>query len=119
SSGIAALEVLRICGRSTAGISLRIEKGLPLAGGQGGSAASAVAAAVAVDALFGKTLTTEELINAALVAESRLSGRHADNVIPALIGGIVLIRSLEDMDFIRLAVPDQLRVVLVHPGYRV
>ena len=119
ASGIAATEVLRICGRSDVGISLRVEKGLPLAGGQGGSAASAVAAAVAVDTLLGKTLTIDELIGAALVAESAVSGHHADNVIPALIGGIVLIRSLDDMDFVRLAVPEPLRIVLVHPGYRV
>lgn len=119
AAGIAAAEVLRVCGQSDVGLSLRIEKGLPLAGGQGGSAASAVAAAVAVDALFGKTLTTEELIHAALVAETKVSGRHADNVIPALVGGIVLIRSLEEMDFLQLPVPEALRIVLVHPGYRV
>jgi homoserine kinase len=119
AAGIAALEILRICGRKDVGISLRLEKGLPLAGGQGGSAASAVAAAVAVDALLGLTLTTEELIGAALAAESKVSGRHADNVIPSLIGGIVLIRSLEQMDFVRLSVPPQLRIVLVHPDYRV
>src|SRR5258708_33282904 len=119
ASGIAATEVLRICGRSDVGISLPVETGLTLAGGQGGSAASAVAAAVAVDTLMGKTLTTEELIAAALAAEFKVSGHHADNVIPALVGGIILIRSVEDMDYIRLAVPEQLRIVLVHPGYRV
>lgn len=119
AAGIAAMEVLRICGRERTGISLRLEKGLPLSGGQGGSAASAVAAAVAVDALLGKTLTTKELIGAALAAESRLSGHHADNVIPALVGGIVLIRSLEEMDFVKLPVPASLRLVLVHPAYRV
>jgi homoserine kinase len=119
AAGIAAREVLRICGREQTGISLRIEKGLPLSGGQGGSAASAVAAAVAVDALMGKTLTTDELIRAALAAESKLSGRHADNIIPSLVGGIVLIRSLDDMDYVKLAVPDSLHIVLVHPAYRV
>src|SRR3954469_16568617 len=119
ASGIAAMEVVRITGRSDVGISLRVEKGLPLAGGQGGSAASAVAAAVAGDALLGKTLTTDELIAAALTAESTLSGHHADNIIPALVGGIVLIRSLEDMDFVQLPIPEALRIVLVHPGYRV
>src|SRR5258708_25826836 len=119
ASGIAATEVLRICGRSDVGISLRVEKGLPLAGGQGGSAASAVAAAVAVDTPMGTTLTTEELIAAALAAEFKVSGHHADNVIPALVGGILLTRSVEDMDYMRLAVPEQLRIVLVPPGYRV
>jgi homoserine kinase len=119
AAGIAAAEVLRVCGRGGAGVSLRVEKGLPLAGGQGGSAASAVAAAVAVDALFGSTLTTDEIIHAALAAESKLSGRHADNVIPALVGGIVLIRSMEDLDYMRLPAPEPLRLVLVHPEYRV
>src|SRR3954467_3067125 len=117
--GIAAMEVLKLLGNPEVGVSLMLEKNLPLAGGQGGSAASAVAAAVAVDALLGKTLTTNELIAAALTSESTLSGHHADNIIPALVGGIVLIRSLEDMDFIKLPVPSQLRIVLVHPGYRV
>lgn len=119
AAGIAATEVLRRSGHREVGISLRIEKGLPLSGGQGGSAASAVAAAVAVDALLGKTLTTDELIRAALAAESKVSGRHADNIIPALVGGIVLIRSLEDMDFVKLSVPESLHLVLVHPAYRV
>jgi homoserine kinase len=119
AAGVAATEVLRICGRVEMGISLRCEKNLPLSGGQGGSAASAVAAAVAVDALLGKTLTTDELIRAALAAESKVSGRHADNIIPSLIGGIVLIRSLEDMDFVKLSVPPSLHLVLVHPAYRV
>lgn len=119
AAGIAAAEVLRVCGRMDMGVSLRCEKGLPLSGGQGGSAASAVAAAVAVDALLGKTLTTDEIIRAALTAESKVSGRHADNIIPSLIGGIVLIRSLEDMDYVKLPVPEALHLVLVHPAYRV
>jgi homoserine kinase len=119
AAGIAAMEVLRVCGRSEMGVSLRCEKGLPLSGGQGGSAASAVAAAVAVDALLGSTLTTDELIRAALASESKVSGRHADNIIPSLVGGIVLIRSLEDMDFVKLSVPESLQFVLVHPAYRV
>jgi homoserine kinase len=119
AAGIAAMEVLRVCGRAELGVSLRCEKGLPLSGGQGGSAASAIAAAVAVDALLGKTLTTGELIRAALAAESKVSGRHADNIIPSLVGGIVLIRSLEDMDYVKLGVPEHLHLVLVHPAYRV
>ena len=72
-----------------------------------------------MDALIGKTLTTEELIRAALAAESKVSGRHADNVIPALVGGIVLIRSLEDMECVSLSVPPSLHIVIVHPAYRV
>jgi homoserine kinase len=44
-----------------------------------------------------------------------VSGRHADNVVPSLLGGIVLIRSLEPLDLVQLPVPDELRVVIARP----
>ena len=59
SSGLAALAVLRRIGEGPSrgrGIGLSVRKGLPLSGGQGGSAASAVAGAVAVNALLGDPL---------------------------------------------------------------
>jgi homoserine kinase len=99
-----------------AGIALSVCKGLPLSGGQGGSAASAVAGAVAVNALLGNPLDRETLLEACLTAEESVSGRHADNVAPSLFGGIVLVRSLNPLDLIQLPVPDELRVVLVRPN---
>jgi len=48
AASIAAGEVLRRSSDAHAGIVLRVIKGLPLAGGQGGSAASAVAGAVLI-----------------------------------------------------------------------
>ena len=99
-----------------AGIALSVCKGLPLSGGQGGSAASAVAGAVAVNALLGNPLDRETLLEACLSAEESVSGRHADNVAPSLFGGIVLVRSLNPLDLIQLPVPDELRVVLVRPN---
>lgn len=118
AAAIAAGEVFRRAGVSRFGIALRVEKGLPLAGGQGGSAASAVAGAVAANALLGDPLDRAELLGAALVSEERLSGRHIDNLAPSLFGGILLIRSIEPLDFDRLPVPPALRVVLVHPSMR-
>lgn len=99
----------------TAGVSLQLRKGLPLAGGQGGSAASAVAGALAADQLCDAGLDTNALLRCALAAEDAVAGRHADNIAPSLLGGLVLVRSLEPMDVIRLPVPAGLRVVLVHP----
>ncbi len=97
------------------GIGLSIRKGLPLSGGQGGSAASAVAGAVAVNALLGGPLDRTALLEACLVAEETVAGRHLDNIAPSLLGGIVLIRSMHPMDVIQLPVPDELVVVLVRP----
>jgi homoserine kinase len=114
---IAALAVLRRAGRvEQVGLRLRIIKGLPLSGGQGGSAASAVAGAVAANRLLDDPLSADEVLLAALESESALAGRHADNLAPSLLGGMVLIRSLEPVDLIRVPVPAGLRIVLVHPA---
>jgi homoserine kinase len=40
---------------------------------------------------------------------------HADNVAPSVLGGIVLIRSYDPLDLVRLPVPDGLFVAVVHP----
>jgi len=116
AASIAASEVIRKSGGTSAGVALRVTKGLPLSGGQGGSAASAVAGAVATNALIGNSLSQLEVLESAYAAERTLSGRHIDNVAPALFGGILLIRSVEPFDFDRLPVPPALRIVLVHPA---
>ena len=105
-------------GRVAAGLVLEIAKGLPLSGGQGGSAASAAAAAVATNALFGSPLLSRELLEPCIAAEEAVSGRHADNVAAALLGGMVLVRSLETYDIVALPFPDELLVVLVEPDER-
>jgi homoserine kinase len=100
------------------GIALTVRKGLPLSGGQGGSAASAVAGAVAANALFGSVLDTNALLECCLVAEAKVAGRHLDNIAPALLGGMTLIRSIDPIDIVRLPVPTGLRLVLAHPAQR-
>jgi homoserine kinase len=115
TAGIAAARVRERAGKEAIGFTLDVEKGLPLAGGQGGSAASAVAAAVAVNELLGSPFGKEELLLPCLEAETAVAGRHADNVAAALFGGVVLIRSLEPLDVVLLAFPEELRIVLAHP----
>jgi homoserine kinase len=118
TSALAARAVLAAAGERLAagrGIELSVTKGLPLSGGQGGSAASAVAGAVAVNALLGGPLDSPALLAACLVAEETVAGRHLDNIAPSLMGGIVLIRSMQPLDVIRLPVPNELVVALVCP----
>ena len=114
TSAIAAAHVLRSAGADF-GLVLEVEKGLPLAGGQGGSAASAVAGALAANLLLDAPLGTVDVLAAALEAESVVAGRHADNVAAILLGGLVLVRSLQPLEVVRLPVPPKLRVVLAHP----
>lgn len=118
TAALAAREVLRRAGVSRMGLGISVRKGLPLAGGQGGSAASAVAGAVAVNHLLGNPLDRTALFAASLEAEAAITGRHPDNVAPSLYGGIVLVRSLDPPDLVELPVPPDLRVVLVHPDQR-
>lgn len=119
AAAIAAMAVLRASGaRPERTILLSAQKGLPLAGGQGGSAASAVAGAVAANLLIGEPLTASDVLAAALHAETRLAGRHADNLAASLFGGVVLVRSLEPLDVVQLPHPVALRIALVHPSQR-
>lgn len=115
TASLAARAVLIRAGASRLGLALTLQKGLPLSGGQGGSAASAVAAAVAVNHLLGRPLSPHGLLLATLEAEEAVAGRHADNLAPSLLGSAVLIRSLDPLDFVLLPVPAALRVVLARP----
>jgi homoserine kinase len=118
TAGIAASKVLERAGGSRTGLILDVKKGLPLSGGQGGSAASAAAAAVAVNALLGSPLSRQDLLDACLDAEEAVAGRHADNVAAALFGGVILVRSVDPPDIVKLRFPAELRVVLVEPEQR-
>jgi homoserine kinase len=91
--GIAAAATLRLLGVTSVGVSLACRKGLPLGSGLGSSAASAAAAAWAVNLLFGAPLTKAQLVAAGLESEAAVSGYHADNIAPAIMGGFVLVRS--------------------------
>ncbi len=114
TAAIAATAVLRRLGERR-GVVIRVRKGLPLSGGQGGSAASAIAGAIAADALAGGDLTVEALLAAALEAEATVAGRHLDNLAPSLLGGLVLVRSLDPIEVVRVPMPIEPVVVLVHP----
>jgi homoserine kinase len=115
AAALAADAVRQRAGQPGVGAELRVAKGLPLSGGQGGSAASAAAGAGAMNALLGGPLDQQSVIAAALDAESQVAGRHADNLAPSILGGLVLVRSLDPLDCIRLPVPEGLVVVLAHP----
>jgi homoserine kinase len=119
TAAIAALEVLKLAGaENETGIELTVRKGLSLTAGQGGSAASAVAAAVATNGLLHNRLWPTGVVEACLVAEERVSGRCIDNVAASLFGGLVLIRSEQPLEIVKLPVPPNLRMVLALPDYQ-
>jgi homoserine kinase len=119
TAGVAAQALLTAVGERR-GVALTIRKGLPLASGLGGSAASAAAAVVAVDALFELHAPIGTLVACALEGERLGAGSaHADNIAPALCGGLVLVRCPSPPDIIRLPVPAGLTAVVVHPDLEI
>jgi homoserine kinase len=124
TASVAAASVLRAAAelhgiQPERGISLSIAKGLPLASGMGSSAASAVAGAVAANALLGSPLSKAELLPACLDGEAMASGYHADNAAPCLFGGILLIYGTQASQMVSLPIPENLWFALVTPGVEV
>jgi homoserine kinase len=102
------------------GFDVRISKGIPLASGLGGSAASAVAAVVAANAMIDDPLTRIELLKVAMEGEAVASGsRHADNISPSLFGGLVLTVGIDEPRVKQIPVPQQIYAVIVHPHLQV
>ncbi len=120
TAGVAALAMMRAIG-ITRGIEMEIHKGIPIGSGLGSSACSAVAGVVAVNELLGRPLSKKELLPFALEGEALASGGaiHADNVGPCLFGGMILVRSNEDLDTVSIPTPDELYAAVVLPELQV
>lgn len=98
------------------GFEMSIDKGIPLSSGMGGSAASAVAAVVAANALLDEPMTRLQLLKFAMQGEIVASGSvHVDNIAPSLFGGLVLTVGIDHPRVKQIPVPKSIRCVLVHP----
>jgi homoserine kinase len=120
TAAIAASVLLERSGNHV-GLEISVEKGLPLSGGMGGSAASAVAGALAANAALDAGFPAEVLLEAALDAEAVVAGRHADNVAASLLGGAVLVSGGAGTTprLCRVRVHPSFALVLVTPSYEV
>ena len=98
------------------GFAMRIDKGIPLGSGLGGSAASAVGAVVAANALLPQPCSKLELLKFAMQGEAVASGSlHVDNISPSLFGGLVLTVGIEHPRVKQIPVPAGIRAIIVHP----
>jgi homoserine kinase len=114
TAGAPVIALLKYLGIN-AGIEMEIHKKMPLGSGLGSSAASAVAAAYALNQLLEAGLSKEELLPFAIEGEKIASGAvHADNVAPCLYGGFVLIRGYNPIDVIEIPVPEELYCTILH-----
>ncbi len=101
-------------------VELKVHKGVPLQSGMGSSAASAVAAVVAANALLESPLEIEALLPYALEGEKFASGgMHTDNVAPSLFGGLILSPEILLPEIIRIPTPQGVSIALLHPDLQV
>lgn len=118
--GVALHAFMKAYGDTSLGFELSLKKGIAPGSGIGSSAASSAAAVVAANVLLGEPFTKTQLVSFAMEGERLASGSaHADNVAPAILGGVTLVRSTSPLDVIALHVPADLWVAVVHPQVEV
>ncbi|MEA2485856.1 MAG: homoserine kinase [Actinomycetota bacterium] len=99
-------------GRRPPGYAVRIKNPIPLGSGLGSSAAAVVGGLFAARAITGRTVAQAEMVQMATGVEG-----HPDNVLPALLGGLVIAyRSESDgLRYYRMEPSDRLVPVLAVP----
>jgi len=119
SAAIAARAFLDGRGLRDVRFRMTMDKGLTLAGGMGGSAASSVAGALAAARAIDQDASPAALMEAALVGESAVSGPHLDNIAASVLGGLTLVRSTQPMDVVQVPLHGEWWVALVTPEVRI
>ena len=116
SAAVAGRAVLERAGRGDLSLRMKVIKGVPPRSGLGSSGASSAAGAYSVNVLLGMPLKGEEVLQCAMEGERAACGSpHADNVAPALFGGVVFISSFKPTRVIRFEAMGDLEIVVITP----
>lgn len=100
--------------RRPPGFAVKVKNPIPLASGLGSSSAAVVGGLFAARALTGRTVPQSEMVSLA----TRIEG-HPDNVMPALLGGLVVCYRGQldsDLRYFRLEPSDRLVPILAVPA---
>lgn len=110
-ASVSALSLLRQVGVES-GFKMKLKKGIRPKSGLGSSGASALGGALAIARLL-DIENKEIILRAALEGERVASGSpHGDNVVPALFGGFVVLKSLFPLEVFKIDAKLELVVVL-------
>lgn len=102
------------------GIDMQLFKKVKPGSGLGSSASSAAGAAFAVNELLGKPFTKLELTKFARIGEKIACGSPiADNVAAVIYGGFILVKSYNPLEIVKLPVPNDLWISIIHPQIEV
>jgi homoserine kinase len=109
---IAAERVFARLGRRPAGLHVLQENVIPIGSGLGSSAAAILGGMLAANAMMGSELSREALLRLAVEMEG-----HPDNVVPAALGGLVLVNHVGEQMHIEPIPTPPLQVVVVVPRF--
>jgi len=99
------------------GLDLKIIKHIPIGYGLGSSSSSAAAAVMAINEAFRRPLEKRALVKFAALGEALAENSFKiHSVAPSLIGGFVLTRDHQTIDFHRLPHPKGLHIAIVYPN---
>ena len=102
------------------GFEIEIKKGIKPGSGIGSSAASSAGTVFAINQLLDSPFSQLDLIKFSMEGEKFVSGSyHADNVAPIILGGITLVRSIDEIDIIKLPSPKSLEAVIIRPNIEI
>jgi homoserine kinase len=100
-------------GFAMSGLRLRLLNQIPVARGLGSSTSAIVGGVIAANLLTGGKLSVREMINLA----SSIEG-HQDNVVPAVLGGIVVsVQSDGEIKYLKIEPPNGLKGVVAAPDF--
>ncbi len=120
NTALRAAQAVLTRGKANFGVGLDVVKGIPMSAGMGGSAASAVAATLAVNALLPKPLGMDDLFLCAMDGEAASADPPPpDNVAGALYGDLVLIGNGTPPTLTPIPLPKGLTCVLFHPDLKI
>ena len=100
-------------GRRPPGFAIKVKNPIPIASGLGSSAAAVVGGLFAARAITGRTVPQAEMVSLATMLEG-----HPDNVMPALLGGLVVCYRetvSNELRYLRLEPSDRLVPIVAVP----
>lgn len=102
------------------GFDFNIKKNIIPGSGIGSSGSSASASVYAINKLLGSPLSEIEMVSYAMKGEVASSiTEHADNVAPALMGGLVMVKSISPLEILKLPTPKDLYCFVINPKIEV
>jgi homoserine kinase len=108
----AALQLYTLAGRDPAGLAIRCINRIPLISGLGSSSAALLTGMLGANALLGEPCSREDILTMATENEG-----HPDNVVPAMLGGLVASVLREDRVVSRKLLVSPMAITVVFPDF--